>query len=43
MFCPNCGVQMFENDGYIRCPQCELSLNEFVFALVELHPYLEEG
>ena len=42
-FCPHCGLQMIENDGFIRCSECELSLNEFIFALVELHPHLKEG
>ena len=39
-FCPGCGVEMLEKDGYVRCPQCELSLNEFIRHLVELHSHL---
>ncbi len=42
-FCPGCGVSMFEKDGHIRCPQCDLCLNEFIFALVEMHPHLKEA
>ncbi len=41
-FCPGCSVKMAEEDGYVRCPQCELSLNEFIRHLVELHPHLNE-
>lgn len=35
--CPQCGVATLEKDGIIRCPQCQLSLNEFIFSLVEHH------
>lgn len=35
-FCPGCGVRMFEEDGFIRCPKCNLSINEFIFQLVEV-------
>ena len=39
-FCPGCGVPTVEEGGFVRCPQCELSLNEFIHALVELHPHV---
>lgn len=42
-FCPGCGVQMIEKDGFIRCPQCDLSLNKFIRPLVEQHPHLKEN
>jgi rubrerythrin len=38
-FCPGCGVATVEAGGVVRCPRCGLSLNEFVRALVELHPH----
>lgn len=38
-FCPGCGVPTIEGGGAVRCPQCELSLNEFIHRLVELHPH----
>ena len=38
-FCPGCGVSTLEENGVIRCQQCELSLNEFIYPLVELHPH----
>jgi len=38
-FCPKDGVKMIEENGYINCPTCNLSLNEFIFALVERHPH----
>jgi rubrerythrin len=38
-YCPGCGVPTVEEDGFVRCPQCRLSLNEFIAALVELHPH----
>src|SRR5687767_1339179 len=42
-FCPGCGVLTKEKDGFVQCPQCNLSLNEFIHTLVELHSHLEEG
>ena len=39
-FCPGCGVPAVEADGVVRCPLCELSLNEFIHALVERHPHV---
>ena len=39
-FCPGCGVRVTQaNPGDIRCPKCERSLGEFIYALVELHPH----
>jgi rubrerythrin len=38
-FCPACGIKMFEKNGDVRCSQCNLSLNEFIHQLVELHPH----
>ncbi|HEY0429561.1 MAG TPA: hypothetical protein VGC76_17405 [Pyrinomonadaceae bacterium] len=36
-FCPADGVKMFEHDGSITCPVCNISLNEFIYELIELH------
>ena len=38
-FCPGCGTSAREENGFIRCQQCGLSLNEFIYPLVELHPH----
>jgi phage FluMu protein Com len=39
-FCPACGVRMVTKEGVeVRCPRCERTLNEFVYALTELHPH----
>lgn len=38
-YCPACGISTVEKDGFIRCTQCELSLNEFIGVLVERHPH----
>lgn len=38
-FCPDCGVKEIEKEGFICCPHCGLSLNEFIFQLVEIHPH----
>ena len=38
-FCPGCGIAMVEHDGDVRCSQCELSLNEFIYQLIEVHPH----
>jgi len=38
-FCPGCGVPTSEEAGVIRCPQCNLSINEFIHQLVELSPH----
>jgi rubrerythrin len=36
-YCPQCGVTTVEKEGNIYCPKCKLSLNEFIFSLVERH------
>jgi phage FluMu protein Com len=38
-FCPGCGVAAVESDGFVRCPECKLLLNEFIPRLVEIHPH----
>lgn len=38
-YCPGCGVSIVEEDGIVRCGQCGLPLNEFIYSLVELHPH----
>lgn len=38
-FCPGCGVLAEEIAGYVRCPQCKRSLNEFLRVLIERHPH----
>jgi hypothetical protein len=40
-FCPKCGIQAQENNGFVRCPKCKANLNEFMYPLVELHPHLK--
>lgn len=42
-FCPGCGVATTEEDGFVRCPRCTRSLNEFIPQLVELHPHRRPG
>jgi DNA-directed RNA polymerase subunit M/transcription elongation factor TFIIS len=42
-YCPGCGVPTIETDGYVRCPRCGLSLNEFIYVLVEIHPHKQKG
>jgi hypothetical protein len=36
-FCPKDGVKTVEKDGFIECAECNSSLNEFIFALIERH------
>jgi len=36
-FCPQCGIETLEEDGYIHCPNCKISMNEFISMLVEIH------
>ena len=37
-FCPACGVAMNPDPGFeIRCPNCDRTLNEFVYELIEFH------
>ena len=38
-FCPGCGVQMSEEEGVVRCAKCGLSINEFIYELVERSPH----
>jgi hypothetical protein len=42
-FCPGCGVPTVESDGFVRCSECGLALNEFIHALVEIHPHKPKG
>ncbi len=35
-YCPGCGVAL---DDQMRCPECDLSLRDLSFPLVELHPH----
>jgi len=39
-FCPGCGVATEDEDGYIRCPRCQRSLNRFLYELIELNPHI---
>ena len=39
-FCPKCGVRLERSqERNYACPSCSLSIGEFVFELVELHPH----
>lgn len=39
-FCPACGSPTHERvPGDVRCPTCNRALNEFMQALIELHPH----
>lgn len=39
-FCPGCGVVMHEQTPWtVRCPQCGLSIWEFLHELIEIHPH----
>ena len=39
-FCPGCGTPAPEREkGVVRCQECGRSLNEFIYALVEIHPH----
>ena len=38
-FCPGCGVSAKESEGRVRCPQCLLSMNEFLYELIQVHPH----
>ena len=42
-YCPGCGVPTIEENGFVRCTQCGLTLNEFMHSLVEHHPHKEKG
>src|ERR1022692_516017 len=37
--CPGCARRLLEREGFLNCDLCGLSLNEFVYSLVELHPH----
>lgn len=36
-FCPLDRNKMIENNGYLKCQNCNLTLNEFIHTLVERH------
>lgn len=38
-FCPGCGVRTEEEGGQVVCPRCSRALDEFLNALLELHPH----
>lgn len=39
-FCPGCGVPtVTKRDVEVRCPECGRTLNEFLWALIEMHPH----
>jgi len=38
-FCPGCGVAATTDDEHVRCGRCGEYLDEFLHALVELHPH----
>lgn len=38
-FCPGCGVLMKTDGGHVRCETCGGCLDEFIYALIELHPH----
>lgn len=38
-FCPGCGVPIRQQSGLLVCPGCHCELDEFIPALVELHPH----
>lgn len=40
-FCPQCGVPIREQDGRLVCSLCNLSINEFIYSLVEHHPHFD--
>jgi hypothetical protein len=40
-FCPGCGVEAIEENGSVDCPDCRLSLNEFIHELIERSPHNE--
>src|ERR1700692_142075 len=35
-YCPGCGVVL---DSEMRCPSCDLSLQDLKFQLIEMHPH----
>lgn len=38
-FCPSDGVKMILEDGFTKCPICSLTLDEFIYHLIERHPH----
>jgi hypothetical protein len=38
-FCPGCGVAATTDHEHVRCRRCGEYLDEFLHALVELHPH----
>lgn len=38
-FCPWCGILAEVSNGFVKCPKCHSSLNEFIYPLIELHPH----
>jgi hypothetical protein len=38
-FCPQDRTKMTEENGFIKCKKCQISLNEFIRTLVETHPH----
>jgi uncharacterized Zn finger protein (UPF0148 family) len=40
-FCPQCGISALDENGTVRCPECNLSLNEFIHSLIERHPHFD--
>ena len=42
-FCPGCGVAASTDKEHVRCPRCGEYLDEFLYALIELHPHRAIG
>ena len=40
-FCLQCGIPTLDEDGSIFCPNCTLSINEFIHSLIEHHPHFD--
>lgn len=40
-YCPSDGSKISERNGVLRCPSCKLSLNEFIYQLVERHSHTQ--
>jgi rubrerythrin len=37
--CPGCGIPMTEQDGQVTCPSCDVSLDEYIYSMIEVHPH----